>query len=172
MAERYDPYGVPIVTAGENSMVDDQNPYTFAGAGVYMRLTQWIHYGNPYYSVITGTFTQQDTLDAPLNPQNANRYAFAGGDPVNNVDPRGADIGDAVNKIGRASAFIQGVDAALNGDPEGFARVAGGVVVGEDAVAVCEVATEGLGGPVCAGAGIAGAEAGARAVGGFQSLAP
>ena len=32
---------------------------------------------------------QQDSLDAPLDPVNANRYAYAGGDPVNNFDPTG-----------------------------------------------------------------------------------
>ena len=36
-----------------------------------------------------GVWTQQDSLDAPLNPVNANRYAYAGGDPVNNFDPTG-----------------------------------------------------------------------------------
>lgn len=28
-------------------------------------------------------------LFAPLDPVNANRYAYAGGDPVNNFDPTG-----------------------------------------------------------------------------------
>jgi RHS repeat-associated protein len=90
MAERYDPYGVPIVTQGAGSTIDDQNPYTFGGAGVYVRQAGWVHYGARYYSTLTGTFTQQDTLDAPLNPSSANRYAFAGGDPINNLDPAGA----------------------------------------------------------------------------------
>lgn len=30
-----------------------------------------------------------DTLDTPLDPKNANRYAYAGDDPINNVDPLG-----------------------------------------------------------------------------------
>ncbi len=34
-------------------------------------------------------WTQQDSLDAPLDPNNANRYAYAGSDPVNNFDPTG-----------------------------------------------------------------------------------
>jgi hypothetical protein len=38
----------------------------------------------------TGTWTQQDTLDSPLDPANANRYAYAGDDPINAIDPTGA----------------------------------------------------------------------------------
>lgn len=34
-------------------------------------------------------WTQQDSLDAPLDPVNANRYAYAGADPINNYDPTG-----------------------------------------------------------------------------------
>jgi len=41
---------------------------------------------------VTGTWTQQDTLDTPLDPGNANRYGFAGGDPINNSDPTGKEI--------------------------------------------------------------------------------
>lgn len=36
-----------------------------------------------------GRWTQQDTIDAPLDPANGNRYTYAAGDPVNNLDPTG-----------------------------------------------------------------------------------
>lgn len=45
-----------------------------------------MHYGARWYNPITGTWTQQDTLDAPLDPANANRHAYAGDDPINNLD--------------------------------------------------------------------------------------
>lgn len=32
---------------------------------------------------------RRDTLDAPLSPTNANRYAYAGDDPINLYDPTG-----------------------------------------------------------------------------------
>lgn len=44
---------------------------------------------NRYYNPKTGTFTQQDTFDQPLNPANSNRYAYAGNDPINNTGPIG-----------------------------------------------------------------------------------
>lgn len=69
-----------------------ENPYAFAGTGVRDRTTDWVHYGARYYSTRTGAFTQQDTLDAPLDPLNANRYAYAGGDPINLTDPTGANL--------------------------------------------------------------------------------
>ena len=42
-----------------------------------------------WYNPTTGTWTQQDTLDHPLDPANANRYAYAGDDPINGSDPSG-----------------------------------------------------------------------------------
>jgi len=87
-AYEYDPYGVPTLTQSSGGLGVDQNPFTFAG-GVQDRTTGWVHYGNRYYDPTTGNWTQQDTLDAPLDPGNANRYAYAGGDPINNTDPSG-----------------------------------------------------------------------------------
>jgi len=88
----YEPFGTPILTQDGNGNGIPQNPYTFAGSGVRDRVTGWVHYGNRYYSTKTGTFTQQDSLDAPLDPGNANRYAYAGNDPVNFTDPTGQKL--------------------------------------------------------------------------------
>ncbi len=87
----YDPYGLPTLTATSGGNGVDQNPYAFAG-GIQDRTTDWVHYGNRYYDPTTGTWTQRDTLDNPLSPQDANRYTYAGGDPINNVDPSGNQI--------------------------------------------------------------------------------
>lgn len=86
----YNPYGVPTLTNGSNPEILNQNPYTFAG-GIADRTTGWIHFAARYYDARTGNFTQQDTVDRPLDPTNANRYAYAGDDPINNTDPTGRD---------------------------------------------------------------------------------
>ena len=49
-----------------------------------------------WYNPTTGTWTQQDTLDHPLNPTNANPYAYAGDDPINGMDPSGNSPGSDV----------------------------------------------------------------------------
>ncbi|MEN0083186.1 MAG: RHS repeat-associated core domain-containing protein [Leifsonia sp.] len=84
----YDPYGAANLTAGGTGNGSAQNPYLFK-AGIQDRATGLVKFGLRWYNPTTGTWTQQDTLDAPLDPANANRYAFAGGDPVNVSDPSG-----------------------------------------------------------------------------------
>lgn len=84
----YDPYGVPTLTADSGGLGTSQNPYTFK-AGLQDRTTGWVKYGQRWYNPTLGRWTQQDTLDAPLDPANANRYAFAANDPINNSDPTG-----------------------------------------------------------------------------------
>lgn len=48
-----------------------------------------VKFGQRWYDNLTGTFTQQDTLDTPLDPANANRHAYAADDPTNGFDPTG-----------------------------------------------------------------------------------
>lgn len=96
-------------------------------------------FGLRWYEPTTGTWTQQDTLDAPLDPGNANRYGFAGGDPVNQNDPTGRALsgncsaGLAVAGIGlaltaaAAAPFTAGGSLLLFGAGVGSA-FAGGVV--------------------------------------------
>jgi RHS repeat-associated protein len=89
-AYTFDPYGVAVLTAGGGGNGVVQNPFLFKG-GIQDRATGWVHYGNRWYNPTIGRWTQQDTLDAPLDPANANRYAYAGCDPINNSDPTGLD---------------------------------------------------------------------------------
>lgn len=91
-AYKYDPYGAAVLTAGGSNGGTQQNPYLFKG-GIQDRTTGWVHFGARWYDPATGRWTQQDTLDNPLNPANANRYAFAGDDPINNLDPTGQGCG-------------------------------------------------------------------------------
>jgi RHS repeat-associated protein len=87
-AYEYDPYGAPTITANSGGLGTSQNPYMFK-AGIQDRVTGWVKFGARWYSPALGRWTQQDTLDAPLDPANANRYAFAANDPINNSDPTG-----------------------------------------------------------------------------------
>lgn len=87
----YDPYGVPAITADSGGLGTSQNPYMFK-AGIQDRVTGWVKYGQRWYNPALGRWTQQDTLDAPLDPANANRYAFAANDPINNSDPTGRNL--------------------------------------------------------------------------------
>ncbi|WP_253259545.1 RHS repeat-associated core domain-containing protein [Subtercola boreus] len=128
LANTYDPYGTPTLTAGGTGSGINQNPYVFKG-GVQSRETGWVHYGARWYNPATGRFTQQDTLDAPLNPANANRYAYAADDPVNLSDPLGTDADqDYVN--GCLGGVIVGEGYAALGDVEtlGVSAVAGAII--------------------------------------------
>ncbi|PZF14440.1 hypothetical protein DEI98_01925 [Curtobacterium sp. MCLR17_034] len=85
----YDPYGTEVVTYGEGSQQWKQNPFGFKGgirAGEGNSLTK---FGYRWQTATTGGWAQRDTLDAPLDPNNANRYAYAGDDPINGSDPSG-----------------------------------------------------------------------------------
>ena len=88
VATSFDPYGTVAVSSGSTTPTGNSNPYVFKG-GIRDRATGWIHYGNRWYNPVVGQWTQQDTLDTPLDPNNANRYAYSGDDPVNNADPTG-----------------------------------------------------------------------------------
>ena len=88
-AYKYDPWGVQTLTAGGTGNGAGQNPYAFH-AGIKDPGSGLIKFGQRWYNPTTGTWTQQDTLDHPLDPANANRYAYAGDDPINNMDPSGS----------------------------------------------------------------------------------
>lgn len=86
--KEFDPYGArdEKVTVVPRDVFDPFR-YRFGlvdrgGTGRYL-------FGVRFYDPRQGVWTQQDSLDAPLDPNNANRYAYAGSDPVNNFDPTG-----------------------------------------------------------------------------------
>ena len=87
-AYKYDPWGVQTLTAGGTGNGAGQNPYTFH-AGIKDPGSELVKFGQHWYNPTTETSTQQDTPDNPLDPANANRYAYAGDDPINNADPTG-----------------------------------------------------------------------------------
>lgn len=85
----YDPYGAETVALGGDSAQWKQNPFGFKGgvrAGDANGLTK---FGMRWQTATTGGWIERDTLDSPLNPSNANRYAYAADDPINGSDPLG-----------------------------------------------------------------------------------
>ena len=86
----YSPYGGESVSYGDTSIQWQQNPYGFK-TGIRSSNTNngITKFGYRWQYASTGNWLQRDTLDAPLDPGNANRYAYAGGDPINGSDPKG-----------------------------------------------------------------------------------
>jgi len=88
---RYDPYGaVTRLDSGGNNGGWLDNPFVFHD-GVQDRATGNIKFGQRFYNPTTGTWTQQDPINAPLDPHNANRYVYAGDNPINYTDCTGLD---------------------------------------------------------------------------------
>ena len=140
----YDPYGVPALTANSGGLGTSQNPYAFK-AGIQDRVTGWVKYGQRWYNPTDGRWTQQNTLDAPLNPKNANRYAFAACGGINNSDATGRDAEGCAWAQGFLVVFAIGFVATAPVDgPVGIAAgigiltaLAGGAGAGADYVAQC-----------------------------------
>ena len=158
------------------SVAADSTPFGFTG-GLNDRVTGWTLNGARYYDPGEGRWTQMDTLDAPLDPSNGNRYAYAANNPVNYVDPTGEDslwsglldtTGRALDGIGIASA----VGAYASGDTYGgsveVASLAIGAVVGGACAGITAAATAGAGAVLAAGGCFA---AGELASLGFEALA-
>ncbi|BDZ48624.1 hypothetical protein GCM10025867_08650 [Frondihabitans sucicola] len=146
----YDPYGQQALTAGGSGNGASQNPYAFK-AGITDRASGLVKFGIRWYEAATGTWTQRDTLDAPLDPSNANRYQFAGGDPINGQDPTGlasalrCTINNGITAVSGAIAGGAALYAAVTAPADVFvaptANTAGALTVAAVAGAV-----SGLGG--------------------------
>jgi RHS repeat-associated protein len=105
VALQYDPYGAATRTdSGGNNGGWTENPYLFQG-GTQDRTTGEVKFGQRWYNPATGTWTQQDALNAPLDPDNANRYEYGADDPIDFTDVAGerdilAGVGDILGAIG------------------------------------------------------------------------
>ena len=93
----YDPFGIRVAGAGGAEAM-------FQFASGYRMPNGLYHFGQRYYDPVIGRFTQQDPLDQVADLRQANRYIYAGDDPVNLVDPSGAGILDDAFKFGRRVA--------------------------------------------------------------------
>jgi RHS repeat-associated protein len=86
----YDPYGTATVNSGSTGSFWTQNAYGYkAGIRTSDTQNQLVKFGLRWYLTAVGSWTQQDTLDSRLDPANADRYAYAGDDPINAADPGG-----------------------------------------------------------------------------------
>jgi RHS repeat-associated protein len=143
----YDPWGVQTLNSGGTGNGAAQNPYAFH-QGIKDVTSGLVHFGTRWYDPTTGTWTQQDTLDSPLDPANANRYAYAGDDPINASDPTGASSLDCevLGGIGGVAGLVAG-GAGVYAWATSPADVAGAPVVNTAAavtVAVVAGAVSGL----------------------------
>jgi RHS repeat-associated protein len=86
----YDPYGRTASSSGSVT-----NPWRYAGQYLDTS-TGMYHMGERYYDPRLGRWTQQDRISHPADLQQANRYVYAGDDPVNAIDPMGTDVFDDV----------------------------------------------------------------------------
>lgn len=121
-----------------------ENPYLFGG-GLQDRATGHLKFGTRWYDPATGAWTQQDARNTPLDPHNANRYAYAAGDPTNNADPTGHGFGDFAAALAGAlvgtvtSAALDGVAGPIIGGAVG--GCVGGAVTslltGSNALVAC-----------------------------------
>ncbi|WBB77264.1 DUF6531 domain-containing protein [Micromonospora sp. WMMD882] len=85
----YEPYG-KLLTSDEYNL-PHTNLIRYAG-GTYDQTSTLTKFGQRWYNPVQGRFTQQDNLSFLGNPQHGNRYAYAGCNPVNYVDPTGNDF--------------------------------------------------------------------------------
>ena len=94
----YDPYGNVIkVLDGSGATVDINNDSGFNNAYTYRGYRydpeSGLYFLNArYYAAGIGRFLTKDDEGHLKDPQSLNRYAYAEGDPVNNIDPSGHGI--------------------------------------------------------------------------------
>jgi RHS repeat-associated protein len=71
------------------------------------------HFGARYYDPNIGRWTQQDPINQLDDLTQANRYAYAAGDPVNNTDPLGTlSFKKILRKVAGAAGIVGGVSIA------------------------------------------------------------
>jgi len=70
-------------------------------------------YSARYYNANTGRFLSRDPLDGdPTDPQSLHKYLYAGGDPVNRIDPSGR--ADSIETIFTITVIATPTEVALS----------------------------------------------------------
>jgi RHS repeat-associated protein len=122
----YDPYGGHATATAMNGALP-ANPWRYAAGA--LDATGLYHFGARYYDPNIGRWTQQDSVVSLGNPANGNRYAYAGDDPVNVVDPGGRGFFDVSFCAG--AVFAGCVHFSYDVEDDSFhAGLSGGVGVG------------------------------------------
>ncbi|MFE3198092.1 LamG-like jellyroll fold domain-containing protein [Embleya sp. NPDC059237] len=112
----YSPYGQVLSSSGPRTSVGYQSGWTDAGSGKVNMAARW-------YDPSTGAFASRDgvTLD-PSASTNANRYAYASGNPLMYTDPTGHwSIKGALKKVGKVAAVAAPIVGGLVGGAAGMA---------------------------------------------------
>jgi len=153
---QYSPYGAETVTFGDTSAQWKQNPYGFkTGTRSANTQTGLTKFGMRWQAATIGSWIQRDTLDAPLSPANANRYAFVGNDPINHSDPQGRlaqQAGMAAVRVVAAATGLYSANSLLTGQ-DTLAGFAAGTLTEVGcglATAAVGLPTLGIGGAVVA----------------------
>jgi RHS repeat-associated protein len=117
----YDAWGQQTTTAHNGSSIDDYQLYGYTG-GITDPLAGLLHLGHRWYDSHNGRFSQQDNAKPLADPARANRYAYAGDNPVNYVDPCGLSVGGCVKAIVEfiltAAGAVGAIIAVLAASPE------------------------------------------------------
>lgn len=149
----YSPYGGETVSYGDTSIQWQQNPYGFR-TGIRSSSTDngLTKFGYRWQSSTTGGWIERDTLDAPLSPGNANRYTFAGGDPVNMTDSTGRKVSPG-DLYGTAGDIYELGTACTSGSSSNCAEQAVTTTVSTITAVTCEGIAAGASGGTLAAPG-------------------
>lgn len=105
----YEPYGADLSTTGTTS-----NYLKYAGGFDTTGQGRLYHFGQRYYDPLIGRWTQQDPLDQVGDLREANRYAYAGLNPINFIDPSGTSLVGDIADVG-VDTLKGGVEGAITG---------------------------------------------------------
>lgn len=154
----YDAWGTQSTTALNGSTISNYQIYGFAGGTTDPSTNE--HFGHRWYYSKTARFTQQDDINTLADPGRANRYEYAGDNPVNYVDPSGRL---ALN-LGGSICFIACVEGTISIGTSGISATSGGgggFAIGPEltaSVSSGDGVTSGMFGEVdCSGPGLTGA---------------
>ncbi|RKE05089.1 RHS repeat-associated protein [Streptomyces sp. TLI_171] len=106
----YDPFGKPTARAGTGTAVGYQSAWTDPTTGDVDMAARWYQPG-------TGTFTARDSWSLNPSPSiQGNRFAYAGGDPLDGTDPSGHCWIPGCDRISKAakkagSMWVSGMEA-------------------------------------------------------------